>query len=105
MLQTPDPVVVQAPDFPTPPPWVTLPPAVFVIIALAVVAGGVFILWPLMRALGRRLEGKGREDPALHEELEHLRARLAEVDGVQQDRKSTRLNSSHIQKSRMPSSA
>ena len=29
----------------------------------------------------------------------------SEIDGVRQDRKSTRLNSSHIQKSRMPSSA
>ena len=30
---------------------------------------------------------------------------LGAVDGAQVDRKSTRLNSSHIQKSRMPSSA
>ena len=30
---------------------------------------------------------------------------LAEIDTTQPDRKSTRLNSSHIQKSRMPSSA
>ena len=32
-------------------------------------------------------------------------ASVAELDSIKGDRKSTRLNSSHIQKSRMPSSA
>ena len=37
--------------------------------------------------------------------LAALEERLKAVEGGQRDRKSTRLNSSHIQKSRMPSSA
>ena len=80
-------VVVQAPEIPTPPPslppWVTLPPGVMVIIVLAVVAGIVAVFWPLMRAIARRIEGKGRTDPALLDEVEHLRARVADVEGLQ----------------------
>ena len=42
----------------------------------------------------------------VHEQMEkELAAGNARVDGIYLDRKSTRLNSSHIQKSRMPSSA
>ena len=40
------------------------------------------ILWPLMRALARRLEGKSA-DPALREEVERLQHRLEEMDGLQ----------------------
>ena len=40
------------------------------------------ILWPLLRALARRLEGKGN-DPALREEVERLQHRLEEMDGLQ----------------------
>ena len=43
-----------------------------------------------------RREGEGEEDIAAAKEWQALKA---------EDRKSTRLNSSHIQKSRMPSSA
>ena len=39
-------------------------------------------LWPLMRALAQRLEGKGN-DPALREEVERLQHRLEEMDGLQ----------------------
>ena len=56
---------------------------VFVIVALAVVAGFVFVFYPLMRAFGRRIEGRHHQlDPALQEELEQLRARVAEVDSL-----------------------
>jgi len=80
--------VVQVPPLPpeafiTPPPWVTLPAGVVALIALGMVAGTVMMLWPVMRAIGRRLEGGGRVDPALGEELEGLRGRLAEMDALQ----------------------
>jgi hypothetical protein len=42
------------------------------------------ILWPIMRAFARRLEGKGAPDPALHAEIEQLQHRMGEVDGLQQ---------------------
>jgi hypothetical protein len=41
------------------------------------------ILWPLMRAFGRRLEGKGNPDPALRAEVEELHTRLADMDVLQ----------------------
>jgi hypothetical protein len=42
------------------------------------------ILWPVARALGRRLEGKGGGDAALRAEIEQLQHRLGEVDHLQQ---------------------
>jgi len=79
----PDPVVVQVPDPVILPPWMTLPPQVTVLIALAFFAACTIVLWPLMRAIGRRIEGKAMSDPALREEVEQLRARLGEVDQLQ----------------------
>ena len=49
------------------------------------------------------LELSGRV--VLGEESSQLRTRIKELLEKGKDRKSTRLNSSHIQKSRMPSSA
>ncbi len=59
------------------------PPAIVMIVLLALVATTV-ILWPIMRALARRLEGKGAADPALRAEVEQLQHRLGEVDFLQQ---------------------
>jgi hypothetical protein len=59
------------------------PPAIVMIVALGLIATTV-ILWPIMRALARRLEGKGAADPALHAEIEQLQHRLGEVDALQQ---------------------
>jgi Tfp pilus assembly protein PilO len=78
-LQTPAPDI---PPIPTPPPWVTLPAPVFVLITVVVVGAAAFVLYPLMRAFARRIEGRSRLDPAIHEELEQLRARAAEVDSL-----------------------
>jgi hypothetical protein len=55
------------------------PPAV-VFIVVAALAASVIILWPLMRAFARRLEGKGGVDAALRAEVDQLQARLGEVD-------------------------
>jgi hypothetical protein len=49
------------------------------IVFLGLVAATI-ILWPVMRALARRLEGKGSADAALRAEVEHLQQRLSEVD-------------------------
>ncbi len=59
------------------------PPAIVMIVFLALVAT-TLILWPVMRALARRLEGKGAADPALRAEVEHLQQRLGEVDLLHQ---------------------
>lgn len=54
------------------------PPAVVLIVGAAL-AAAVIILWPLMRAFARRVEGKGG-DAALRAEVDQLQARLNEVD-------------------------
>jgi hypothetical protein len=59
------------------------PPAIVVIVFLALLATTV-ILWPVMRALARRLDGKGAPDPALRAEVEQLQQRLGEVDFLHQ---------------------
>lgn len=81
------------PDFPTvivgqgpQPDWFQAMPApALVMIVLAMVAGGVLLLWPLVRALARRLEGRSTPDPAVQAELEDLRARMHDLE-IQQGR-------------------
>ena len=58
-------------------------PMLVTIVGLSLLAATV-ILWPIMRALARRLEGKGATDPALRAEVEQLQHRLGEVDFLQQ---------------------
>jgi Tfp pilus assembly protein PilN len=57
-------------------------PAV-VMVVLLVMTAGTIVLWPLVRALARRLEGRGGQDTALRGEVEHLQQRLGEVDQLQ----------------------
>jgi Tfp pilus assembly protein PilO len=83
LLQTPPPSLPDLPqvhDFPAPPFWVTLPPEAITIIVLAIVVGSVIVLWPLMRALARRLEGRSAPDPATLAEVQQLRSRMAELE-------------------------
>jgi hypothetical protein len=54
-------------------------PAVVMIVFLGLAATTI-ILWPIMRAFGRRLEGKGHADAALRAEVEQLQQRLGDVD-------------------------
>ena len=58
-------------------------PPVVLLIVIAALAATVIILWPLMRAFGRRLEGKAGGDPALRAEVEQLQTRLSEIDSLQ----------------------
>ena len=73
-------VIVQTP-FPNPPPWISLPPQVTLLITLGFFAACAVVLFPLMRALARRLEGKpAGSDPALRSEIDQLRHRLDESE-------------------------
>jgi hypothetical protein len=87
MIQEPMPAPPEIPSPPFDPNLIFLndggPPAIVMIVFLALLATTV-ILWPVMRALARRLDGKGAADPALHAEIEHLQQRLGEVDLLQQ---------------------
>jgi hypothetical protein len=67
-----------------PPPWVTLPPAVTLLVALGFFAACSLVLYPLVRAIARRLEGRpAGPDPALRSELDQLRHRLEDVEVLQ----------------------
>jgi hypothetical protein len=75
------------PTPPTPPPFdpnlIFLNdggPPVVLLIVIAALTATVVILWPIMRAFGRRLEGKNTADPALRAEVDQLQMRLGEVD-------------------------
>ncbi len=58
-------------------------PPIILLIVIAALTATVIILWPIMRAFGRRLEGKANADPALKADVDHLHARLGEVDSLQ----------------------
>jgi hypothetical protein len=80
----PTPEVWTVQTLPSPPPWITLPPAVTLLIALGFFAACAVVLYPLMRALARRLEGRQMgPDPALRSELGQLRHRLEDVEVLQ----------------------
>jgi Tfp pilus assembly protein PilO len=54
-----------------------------VMIVLLVMTACTIVLWPLVRALARRLEGRGGQDAALRGEVDQLQQRLGEVDQLQ----------------------
>jgi Tfp pilus assembly protein PilO len=77
VVQTP------APDIPLPPPESMSGP-VALLLALVVMSAAVLLFGPLLRAVARRIDGRHRLDPAIHEELDQLRARVADVDALNQ---------------------
>ena len=83
MIQQP-PIPPQGPSFDPNMMWMSDngPPAIVMIVLLSLIATTV-ILWPIMRALARRLEGKGSADPALRAEVAELQHRLGDVDTLQ----------------------
>jgi Tfp pilus assembly protein PilO len=58
-------------------------PPIVLLIVIAALTATVIILWPIMRAFGRRMEGRGAADPALRADVEQVHARLAEMDTLQ----------------------
>jgi len=58
-------------------------PPIILLIVIAALTATVIILWPIMRAFGRRLEGRGNTDAALKGEIDHLHVRLGEMDSLQ----------------------
>jgi hypothetical protein len=64
------------------PPWMVLPPPVVALIFIAMSAAAAVILYPLFRAIGRRIEGRVG-DPALLQEVEDLRERVRDLEAGQ----------------------
>ena len=87
-------MILQVPAPPTPPVPPFDPNLIFmndggpptvVLIVIAALTAITIILWPIMRAFARRLEGRGNVDPVLRAEVEQLHASLAEVDALRQE--------------------
>jgi hypothetical protein len=85
-------MILQVPTPPTPPSPPFDPnlifmqdsgPPIVLLIVIAALTAAIIILWPLMRAFARRVEGKGGTDPALRADLEQMQQRLGEVDTLQ----------------------
>ena len=76
---SPDVIFTPGPGFM--PPWMVLPPPVIVLCVLGICAAAAFILHPLFRAIGRRIEGRV-VDPALQLEVEELRERVRDLESV-----------------------
>lgn len=77
--------IAQPPNIPFDPNMALGPHSgeVIMLIVLAGLAACTIILWPIMRALGRRMEHKAGPDPTLKAEVEHLHQRLAEMEPLQ----------------------
>lgn len=58
-----------------PPDWVGFVAAVSIVV-------GAILLWPLVRALARRLEGRA-VDPALRDEVDQVHDRLAQLEQLE----------------------
>jgi hypothetical protein len=80
ILQNPPPI----PQIPVDPNllFANHSPAVVMIVIASLLATTI-ILWPIVRAFARRIEGKGGSDPALRADVEHLQQRLGEVEVLQ----------------------
>ena len=55
----------------------------FVMVIIAGLAAATLVLWPLVRALARRLEGKAALGAAAQAEIDELRSRVHELEGNQ----------------------
>lgn len=71
------------PDFPGP-VVVSGPPEWVPFVAFAAMAFVAVLLWPLIRAVARRLEGRGGDVAALRADVDQLHDRLAEAEQWQQ---------------------
>ncbi len=85
MVQQPEVVIPEIPDIPRvivqtgPSPFDTMPPQAIFLIVLASLAAVTIVLYPLLRAIARRIEGRGGMESA-RAELEELRARVAQLE-------------------------
>jgi Tfp pilus assembly protein PilO len=82
ILQTPAPPVPPTPPFDPNLVFMNgIDPGLVAIVVFSLIAVTV-ILWPVMRALARRLEGRAA-DPGLRQEVEQLQHRLEEMETLQ----------------------
>ncbi|MGH7630665.1 MAG: hypothetical protein ACREOF_15035 [Gemmatimonadales bacterium] len=75
---TPPEIIIQDTSF-----WAGLPPhVVFLIVVTALVAGGV-VLWPIVRALARWIDGRADRRLGIRVDVARLPAKVAELEAIQ----------------------
>ena len=85
MIQTPAPPA-PPPDIPQifvqtgGSPFDAMPPEAMFLLVLAVLAAATIVLFPLFRAIGRRIEGRGGMSAEARAELEELRERISRLE-------------------------
>lgn len=85
MLQDAPPAPPPIPDFPVivqtgGSPFDALPPQAIFLIVVAVLAAATIILYPLIRGIARRIEGRGGMDAEARAELQELRERVSRLE-------------------------
>src|SRR5512143_1922850 len=78
----PIPPVPPIPEIQVLPPWMVMPPQMVALITIAIVAGVALVLYPIARAIARRLEGRGMS-PALLQQVDELRERVRDLESSQ----------------------
>jgi len=86
LIQAVPPIPPPLPSIPVDPNLLLsrLSPGGIVMVVLLVTVAVTIVFWPIARALARRLEGRPGLTPAQQQDLEEMRHRLTEVDGLQQ---------------------
>ena len=78
----PIPPIPPIPEIQVLPPWMVLPPQVIGLVGIAMVVGTALVLFPIARAIARRLEGRGG-DQELLQQIEELRERVRDLEASQ----------------------
>lgn len=85
-VQVPDippiPPIPPIPEIQVLPPWMIMPPQMVALVAIAAVAGAALVLYPLVRAIARRLEGRGVSQELL-QQVEELQERVRDLESSQ----------------------
>ena len=78
----PIPPIPPIPEIQVLPPWMVMPPQMVALITIAAVAGIALVLYPIARALARRLEGRGVSHELL-QQVDELRERVTDLESSQ----------------------
>jgi Tfp pilus assembly protein PilO len=82
-VQVPEiPPIPPIPEIQVLPPWMVLPPQVIGLVGIAMVVGAALVLFPIARAIARRLEGRGGNRELL-QQVEELRERVRDLEASQ----------------------
>ncbi|HEX6643147.1 MAG TPA: hypothetical protein VF037_00625 [Gemmatimonadales bacterium] len=79
-------ILLQEAPLPPLPPTVVIgggndmPPAIFILALLAILATAIIIFLPLMKAWARRIEGKHLDANEIRGEIDELRGRMQELE-------------------------